>query len=368
MKKVFIHAYVAGNLGDDLFLKVLCQRFPRIQFRLYAGEDYRERLSELKNLKIYCPTDERTHRWDTFLQKVFHKENGFWKLLIKTSDAVVHIGGSIFTQHSDQWIDFYKMDALLLHMSKKLFLIGANFGPYSDEAYYDHYHDLFKNYAGICFRDAYSYRLFSDLPNTAYAPDVIYNYKNPAILPAANKSVVISVIYLNDRTGDQGLSSYCESYYTFIKNCAEYFLKKNYQIHFLSFCAFQNDTGAYEEIRGRMAEEYRDSVDMITYDRDTDSCVQAIAESEYVIGTRFHSIILGWLYGKKVLPISYDTKTTHILADQNIPLSVQIQDLDSISYENILKELESSVPVDISYELEHADKQFSFFEETFIHS
>lgn len=180
--------------------------------------------------------------------------------------------------------------------------------------------------------------------------------------------MVISVIYLNDRTGDQGLSSYCESYYTFIKNCAEYFLKKNYQIHFLSFCAFQNDTGAYEEIRGRMAEEYRDSVDMITYDRDTDTCVQAIAESEYVIGTRFHSIILGWLYGKKVLPISYDTKTTHILADQNIPLSVQIQDLDSISYENILKELESSVPVDISYELEHADKQFSFFEETFIHS
>ena len=34
MKRVMIHAYLAGNLGDDLFVVMLCRRYPNIKFHI----------------------------------------------------------------------------------------------------------------------------------------------------------------------------------------------------------------------------------------------------------------------------------------------------------------------------------------------
>ena len=33
MKKVFIYAYLAQNLGDDLMVRILCERYPHIKFQ-----------------------------------------------------------------------------------------------------------------------------------------------------------------------------------------------------------------------------------------------------------------------------------------------------------------------------------------------
>ncbi|MDY0404730.1 hypothetical protein P5G51_004325 [Virgibacillus sp. 179-BFC.A HS] len=36
MKKVLIHAYTHFNFGDDLFIQILCERYPQTSFYLYA--------------------------------------------------------------------------------------------------------------------------------------------------------------------------------------------------------------------------------------------------------------------------------------------------------------------------------------------
>ena len=42
MKKVKVYAYTRQNLGDDLFLKILCERYKNTKFILYAPEVYKE--------------------------------------------------------------------------------------------------------------------------------------------------------------------------------------------------------------------------------------------------------------------------------------------------------------------------------------
>ena len=66
-------------------------------------------------------------------------------MLIKLSDGVVHVGGSSFTQHYDNFEELVQADEKLRNLSKKLYVLGVNFGPYSDENYYKRYSRLFAN-------------------------------------------------------------------------------------------------------------------------------------------------------------------------------------------------------------------------------
>ena len=43
--------------------------------------------------------------------------------------------------------------------------------------------------------------------------------------------------------------------------------------------------------------------------------LELIAESEYMVATRFHAMILGLGAGKKVLPLIYHIKLRNVLAD-----------------------------------------------------
>ena len=57
MKRVMIHAYLAGNLGDDLFVVMLCRRYPNIKFHILADESYKQKFQDLKNCRIFSEND-----------------------------------------------------------------------------------------------------------------------------------------------------------------------------------------------------------------------------------------------------------------------------------------------------------------------
>ena len=45
-----IIAYVNGNLGDDLFVKILCERYPNQKFLLCGPKKYKDYFEYLDNL------------------------------------------------------------------------------------------------------------------------------------------------------------------------------------------------------------------------------------------------------------------------------------------------------------------------------
>lgn len=52
MKRIMINAYTTFNLGDDLFIKVLCERYPNTEFILYAPKEYKINFKNSSNLKV----------------------------------------------------------------------------------------------------------------------------------------------------------------------------------------------------------------------------------------------------------------------------------------------------------------------------
>lgn len=338
-KKVFLHAYMAGNLGDDLMVRILCERYQNVQFLLYADSSYKERFADLKNLKIYAPTDKLSNFVNRFALKVKEINNAMWKLLIKVSDCTVHIGGSVFVQHLEDFKPAYDVDYDLRMRSKKMYVIGANFGPFTNEAYYDAYRELFKKYDGICFRDSYSKALFREYSNIKCAPDVVFNYAFPKGI-AQKKQVLFSVISLDERGGKYSICQYADEYYQMLAGMAEYYINNGYIIKMVSFCRFQKDEEAIENIISRIPEEHRRLVSKVFYDKNEKEIINTFAESELVVGTRFHSIILGWLAGKKVLPIVYDSKIIHILEDNHCSFYITMEEIEQLNREGIDKTAE----------------------------
>lgn len=364
-KRVFIHAYMAGNLGDDLMVWILCRRYEDVKFCVLADQSYKARFRQLENLRVYAPQDKVVSWWNQFWKKSKNIDDGFRKMLIKTSMAVVHIGGSVFVQHFDDYSMFYNTDVNLRRLSKRMYVIGANFGPYTDENYFRQYYELLQKYDGVCFRDSYSYTLFKDLANIEYAPDVVFNYQ-PVMqnsVTAEKRQVLISVIQCKGRDDKFPISQFDDIYKKFLIDITEEYINKGYFVKFVSFCPMQGDTQAAIEIRAALSDEKKKQTEIYTYEHDIEQCACLFDESEIIIGTRFHSIILGWLKKKKVLPIIYDLKTLRTLEDNNCMVYVKLDELENVNIETLMEKIEKLPEINLDKKsldriVGDAEKQF----------
>ena len=358
MKKVLIYAYMAGNLGDDLMVLVLCQRYPNVNFRLWADKSYKKRFQHIRNLKVYSPDDKKVLFWNRFCNKMKRIDKDIFGMLVRNSDATVHVGGSVYIQH-ENYEATYNLDNMLRSASKRMYVCGANFGPYEDEEYYRRYYDLLKRYDGVCFRDQYSYQLFKELPNVRYAPDIVFNYKTPESNKCSEKrQVLFSVIRLDDRKGKFAISQYAENYRRFMVKLAETYIQKGYKVKFVSFCKMQGDEQAILQITEAISPDKKEEVDVYFYRDNLAECLELFDESEVVVGTRFHSIILGWLKGKKVLPIVYDKKTLHVLEDNKCRNYVELGQLDHIDTDSLPDKAERLPEEQREYLIRAAEGQF----------
>ena len=79
-----------------------------------------------------------------------------------------------------------------------------------------------------------------------------------------------------------------------------------------------------------------------------------------MIGTRFHSIILGFLYQCRVLPLIYDLKTEKMLQDLGQPLSLHLGELNKVNIADIVKRWMEADKPDVSVLEEKAERQFQY--------
>lgn len=243
-------------------------------------------------------------------------------------------------------------------IKQKIYVVGANFGPYTDEKYYRLYRKLLSSYEGVCFRDRYSKNLFKDFPNVRYAPDVVFNYRQTGKV-RLKKQALFSVIDLEGRGGKYSISQYAEEYYNLMAELAEQCIERGYTVKFVSFCRMQEDEKAVRIIIDRMGDKYEEAVSAFFYDKDERKCVNQFYESELIIGTRFHSIILGWLAEKKVLPVVYDLKTLHTLEDLGVEDYILLEDLKKVRASEAVERLISRSVIDVNGVKSKAGRQFA---------
>lgn len=306
-KKVLLDMYLNKNFGDDLFLKLIAERYPKTKFYVISLCKYTKNTFP-SNVKIIRKNYIRLI--NILDKKLKLKKLSSLNLLKKDKDLFITLGGSMFIENneSEQYLNNYLYKKYLYKYIPYL-VLGSNFGPYSNEYYYNEYKKIFSLAEDVCFRDISSYNLFSDLKNIRYAPDLIFSYPIQNKNVKKEKNIVISVINLQKR---EKLNNYYDLYKRKIIEIIKYFESENYKITLMSFCKNEGDDEAITDITKSCSNS---QLCIYSYDGNIDESLKIFSNSEYIIATRFHSMILGFLYDKKVMPIIYSEKMKNVIKD-----------------------------------------------------
>lgn len=354
MKKVYIEAYLFKNLGDDLFIKILTERYKDVQFYAQTRSYYKNNTFG-KNLKIY--SNLSVGIINKLFEKIFHKYNYIGEKLKSKCDYMVSIGGSIFMEKDD----FSKVEKQfsLYDNKKPLYILGANFGPYKSEKYKIYVANILKRAKDVSFRDKKSYQEFSDIDSVRCNSDIVFSLNIENIKKKNEKNVIISVIDCELKQ----LSNMKKEYENMLLQLTKRFIKQEYTVTLMSFCKEQGDEKVVNSLYNRLDENDRKFVKKFFYRGSIDKALEEIARSQIVVGSRFHANVIGLLMEKKILPIAYSDKTINTLKD--LEFKGEIIDIRKIKEFDINKldinKLESIINVE--YYIESARKQFSKLDE-----
>ncbi len=329
MKHVFLYAYDKVNFGDDLFIRTITGRYPDTKFYLWSDSLNQKNFADVHNLTVI---DQKAKPICT-IGKIWPSFPSRYRTWIEDRcDAVVYIGGSIFMEYPqwERYVMWWKAKAL----RNRMYVLGANWGPYSTPAYKDGIAEAFASMQDVCFRDYFSQKTFEDVPCVRYAPDILFSYPMPQC-QVKEKQIFVSLIHCG---GDDHaeLCSYKAAYIDNMSSLLKRYLEDGCSIILASFCKHEGDDIAVSEILGNLiTDDFAGRISTLSYDGTNGSALlNAISESDYVIASRFHGVILALAAGRPVLPVIYSDKTLHTL--------------DSIGFQGGRFDLRSAEP--ISYE------------------
>lgn len=345
--KAHIIAYCRQNLGDDMFIRCLVRRYPNVRFTCNIPPKLNQAFRNERNLRL-------PGALDYFMQRVANKlklssPDQYRKRAARKSDLLIRIGGSIFIESPNVKRRSWEK----LH--EKEFVIGANFGPWTSDTFLRDAKKYLSECSDVCFRDRFSYTLFQQLERVRVAPDVLFGYPYYP-MPKSGNGVGISVIAAEKRSVFKQIS---DTYYMTLAAACDYWIERHIPVKLFSFCTAEGDMEAIHSVLDKA--KHRNEIDVVAYTGNIEEMLSEMNECDTIIATRFHAMILGWSMGKKVFPVIYSPKQTHVLHD--IGWMGPCWDLLSgevLNSEELIKARESLVPISNIEDLARAaQEQFS---------
>lgn len=343
--KILVRAYINENLGDDLFLKILFERYKDVDFFLIdAAEENCKSFQNFNNVYYIKLID------------VIKKNNKF--------HGFIDIGGSIFIQDGNGLGGFKKrvLISLLLRIrKKKTFILGANFGPYNTNYYKHIYKYYFKLLVkDICFRDKKSYNLFKNLDNVRYAPDIVFQFGNT--LNDVNKiknSIGISVM---DIRRLPNLKEYFDDYIDQMVDLITTATKKKFTVSLISFCGNQGDNEAIKIIYSKLDTDCQRNIKFLNYNENINKFLSDYSKLENMVTLRFHSLILSLVYNQNIYPLIYSKKTLNVIEDLNSSIGfTEIKNIKEKSMDELLEELKNNC-IEVKKLVTESKKQFKYLD------
>lgn len=366
-KKVLLKLYSEFNLGDDLFLKMILERYPKVKFYLNANKKYKVVFKNKSNLNIfnYSKIVRLYNKGIWFLSKVLYPKEGQNSLVkyinainknyYNHTDIFVSIGGSIFMQKKIRPfyldIEYYKQINIFFK-DKPKFYLGCNFGPFLDPAFKTEYEFIFEKAMDVCFREEYSKKLFDNLNNVRFKPDIVFGL-NINKAEKKDRSVGFSII---SARGNVDSKIYMRKYAELIS----YYQSNGYKVFLFSFCKKEGDQKTINDIMKLL--QKRENINPVFYNGDIESFLRIYSSVEQVYCGRFHSMILSMLCNQKIFPVVYSDKMTNVLQDICYKGDVVfMEDFHRLDPEYLFKSI-SLNSYYISSQVKEADKQFQILD------
>ena len=313
--RIKLFAYFAGNLGDDMMVRLLLERYPNITFFAPTWAEESDIFRKFPNFENMEVIQRRYGRMNHILNILFPFHRDFYlksklKRIEKDCVCSVYIGGSVYTERTTPASEESKLDG------PPLFVIGANYGRKAAD-----FGDYFRRCAGVTFRDRVSYARFSDLPNVSYAPDVVLNFRGKSGPPKGY--TLINVMELHR----PGLENWADRYEGKIAELCAHCERPL----LVSFCRKEGDEDALARVAARVprAATYR-------YRGDLEELLELFSGAETVIATRLHAMILAFCHQKPVAVFTYDEKIQNVAADMGFGCVYPISEVDNINPKELL--------------------------------
>ena len=327
--KFYVDIYLDHNLGDDLFLDTLLQRYPEHDF--YVGiPSHVERLNihfnRYSNLKKISPIG---------IKNIFN---------VIDFDAYILIGGSVYMDLNKSfrrlWLSRLFKSIICALSQKPFYVIGANLGPFNTKLgkllLFIHF-NVIKH---ISVRDKHSYDLlkrWKKFNTYSIAPDVVFSHTTKTTSTSTSTSTLgISVINTSRHIYAQ------EAYIKKIAALINLYLSKSSSnsILLMGFDGgLENDNAIIQRV---LEDQNMDRIKVLNYSPDLDmmSFLNEFKKCDSIVCSRFHAMILAIKYNKKIFPICYSEKMSNVLLDmKHENLGINYENIDDLDVERVVDEL-----------------------------
>lgn len=300
-----VDGYWNTNLGDDLFLKILCDHYHEVNFTIAIDK---RNYNVFKNIQNLSPTFVSANIQSKIINKIeqktgkiisssFSRRNKIRKL-ISEFNTYIELGGSLFELPKTGMGADYSFRKVFRKNANNYLILGSSFGPYYHQYHIDNYNVFFDTVEDVVFRDKESYDLFKKNKNKSLLPDFVFNLNKEKYNTKNKNYVLFSII---------NPSINKSNYKEFIKKYIKYYSSRNIKVVLMSFCENQGDLSYIYEICNELDDDIKNNV-IIKSHHDIEESVQLIANALSIVATRYHAMILAWIFEKPCFVISYHKK------------------------------------------------------------
>lgn len=292
--KIFLDVYLDNNLGDDLMIMGLMDRFPNHTY--YAVSEVPEVLktySNYTNVKFIAYKDKR-------------------KIAIEC-DVYITLGGSVFQFKSlKSLINRFRKISILKSAKRKgakILTIGSNVGPFDIPLSTKALNMELKLNDYITVRDKYSYDYVKKVfDNVSYADDIVFEMLERENLMKKDSIGISTYTIMNDNEMNEKLKN---AYLKFVDQC---FVDDNdVKIYLFAFDTLnENDLECALFIKDNRPEY---NITIVSYMGNKDEFLNIFKRCGKLLAMRFHSAILAEIYNIPYTPIAYSNKMSNYISD-----------------------------------------------------
>ena len=313
MRRIFLFGYYGfNNIGDEAILEAIVR-----QLRL-----------EMPDIDITALSYNASFTSSQYGIRAVSR-NRFLDVFrcIRRSDLVMSGGGSIVQDVTSSRSLFYYLGIIILAkmLGKKVACYGNGFGPVKRPINRLFVKWVMAHVDLITVRDSESLELLQKIgirqpihitADAAFSLLPLFD-EGMASPKKSEKCVGISVRDWNGR----------ERYSKMIASCADQMVEQGYTVCFFPM-QHPSDTQVSNEIIGLM----HHPAEMIERAGTPNEVIRSIADMDFMIGMRLHSLIFASIAGVPCLGVSYESKVSHFLRQVNQP---ETEPIPALTRENL---------------------------------